>query len=125
LCGASSEGRLLTALPEGHSDSLPADATYFGGQAASEDLSAFASPDNLGFDADGNLWIVTDGVQPGGNNDGCFVCPTTGPERGRVRQFLSGPIGAEVCGCEFAPDGETLFLTMQHPGEAGTAEVPQ
>ena len=29
--------------------------------------------------SDGNLWIVTDGNQPGDNNDGCFVCPTDGP----------------------------------------------
>jgi secreted PhoX family phosphatase len=29
-----------------------------------------------------------------------------------------------VCGCEFTPDGETLFLSIQHPGEGGTLERP-
>jgi secreted PhoX family phosphatase len=123
LAGEPSRQTLVAALPPEHSGSLAAELTYFGG--ATGELSAFANPDNLGFDADGNLWIVTDGSQPGGNNDGCFACPTEGPERGEVRQFMSGPVGAEVCGCEFTEDGRTLFLTLQHPGEAGSATLPQ
>jgi len=125
LAGAPSGERLLATLPAEHAGSLAADATYFGGATEGPELSAFANPDNLGFDGDGNLWIVTDGTQPGDNNDGCFVCPTEGPERGRVRQFMSGPVGAEVCGCTFTADGGTLFLTLQHPGEAGSATTPQ
>jgi secreted PhoX family phosphatase len=125
LAGAPAGDRLLAALPAEHATSLAADATYFAGADDANAISAFANPDNLGFDPDGNLWIVTDGTQPGDNNDGCFVCPTEGPERGRVRQFMSGPYGAEVCGCEFARDGRTLFLSLQHPGEAGSAEQPQ
>lgn len=125
LAGAPANGRLLATLPAEHRASLAADATYFAGAAEPAELSAFSNPDNLGFDPDGNLWIVTDGNQPDDNNDGCFVCPTEGPDRGQVRQFMSGPIGAEVCGCEFARDGRTLFLTLQHPGEAGTATQPQ
>jgi secreted PhoX family phosphatase len=125
LAGAPTGAQLLAALPPDHSASLTSDATFFGGATDGEQLSAFANPDNLGFDADGNLWIVTDGNQPGDNNDGCFVVPTEGPERGHVRQFMSGPVGAEICGCEFAPDGASLFLTVQHPGEAGSATNPQ
>jgi hypothetical protein len=83
-------------------------------------VSAIGSPDNIGFDAAGNLWIVTDGPQPGNNNNGCFVCPTSGPERGLIKQFMSAPVDAEVCGCTFTPDNETLFLSIQHPGEGGT-----
>ena len=125
LAGAPSRQELVAALPAEHSGSLAANVTYFGGATDADELSAFANPDNLGFDGDGNLWIVTDGNQPGDNNDGCFVCPTDGPERGQVRQFMSGPLGAEVCGCEFTADGRTLFLTLEHPGEAGSATNPQ
>jgi secreted PhoX family phosphatase len=125
LAGAPSSRQLVAALPPEHSGSLAAELTYFGGATDVEELSAFANPDNLGFDAEGNLWIVTDGNQPGNFNDGCFACPTEGAERGQVRQFMSGPVGAEVCGCEFTRDGSTLFLTLQHPGEAGTATNAQ
>src|SRR5262245_57519639 len=125
LAGTPGGSQLLAALPADHPASLAAEVTYFGGATDSSELSAFANPDNLGFDADGNLWIVTDGNQPGDNNDGGFVCATEGPERGRVRQFMSGPVGAEICGCEFAPGGSSLFLTIMHPGEAGSATSPQ
>ena len=97
---------------------------YYAGRTDSAGLSAFANPDNLGFDAAGNLWIVTDGAQPNENNNGCFVCPTEGPDRGAVSQFMSGPIGAEISGCTFSPDGETLFLTVQHPGSGSSIEEP-
>jgi len=96
---------------------LASAVAYYAGRSDSTGLSPFANPDNLGFDAGGNLWIVTDGSQPNSNNNGCFVCPTSGPDRGMVRQFMSGPVGAEISGCTFAPDGETLFLSVQHPSE--------
>jgi secreted PhoX family phosphatase len=125
LAGAPLRQQLVAALPAEHSASLAANVTYFGGATDVRELSAFANPDNLGFDNDGNLWIVTDGNQPDDNNDGCFACPTDGPERGHVRQFMSGPRGAEVAGCQFTADGGALFLTLQHPGEAGSATNPQ
>jgi secreted PhoX family phosphatase len=125
LAGTPNRQQLVAALPAEHLGSLAANVTYFGGATDVGELSAFANPDNLGFDNDGNLWIVTDGNQPDDNNDGCFACPTEGPERGHVRQFMSGPLGAEVSGCQFTADGGTLFLTLQHPGEAGSATNPQ
>lgn len=124
LAGDPAGGALRAAAPALGAGVWTANETYFGGQADAAELSAFANPDNLGFDADGNLWIVTDGLQPRGNNNGCFVCPTQGASRAVVRQFMSGPVGAEICGCEFAPDGGTLFLTVQHPGNGGTIESP-
>jgi secreted PhoX family phosphatase len=103
---------------------MPSDAVYFGGIDDVSILSPFANPDNLTFDDRGNLWIVTDGPQPTGVNNGCFVCPTSGPLRGAVKQFMSGPVGAEICGCEITPDQRTLFLTVQHPGSGGSANAP-
>jgi len=103
---------------------LAADDTYYAGAARPEGLAPIGCPDNLGFDPDGNLWIVTDGAQPRGDHNGAFVVPVSGPGRGRLQQFMSAPAGAEVCGCEFTPDGSTLFLSVQHPGEGGRLDAP-
>lgn len=120
LAGDPSGGRLITDLSQ-----VKTDSAYYAGYANAADLSPIGSPDNIGFDNAGNLWIVTDGTQPNGANDGCWVCPTTGPNRGRLQQFMSGPVGCEVCGCQFTPDGETLFMSIQHPGEGGTTAEPR
>lgn len=90
-----------------------------------EQVSAIACPDNLAFDRAGNLWIATDG-QPRalGMNDGLYAVPTSGPERGRVRRFLSAVPGAEVTGPDFTPDDRTLFLSIQHPGEGSALDAP-
>ena len=101
---------------------LTPDSSYFAG--ATDDLATWAAPDNLTFDDAGNLWIVTDGTQPLGHNNGCFVCPVEGPSRGALRQFMSGPVGCEAACCEIGPDGRTLFLSIQHPGEGGSVEEP-
>lgn len=121
LAGAPSRARLALRVEV----PMTAESTYFGGFASPADLSAFANPDNLTFDARGNLWIVTDGRQPNGGNNGCFACPTDGEFRGQVLQFMCGPVGAEISGCEITSDDETLFLTVQHPGEGGSIERPR
>ncbi|AOP36235.1 hypothetical protein A0128_19590 [Leptospira tipperaryensis] len=87
--------------------------------------SGFAAPDNLAFDKQGNLWMVTDVSQKNLNrsvykkfgNNGMFVIPTTGPESGKAFQFASAPIGAELTGLWFTPDEKELFVSVQHPGE--------
>ena len=98
--------------------------TYFAGFADPAELSPIACPDNLGFDPQGRLWIVSDAESNLIANNGCFVVPTQGPDRGWLRQIASGPVGCEIGGCEFTPDGRTLFLSIQHPGEGGTLEDP-
>jgi secreted PhoX family phosphatase len=100
------------------------ESTYFAG-FPKEMISKIACPDNITFDAEGNLWISTDG-QPGTLeiNDGIYAVPTEGPERGYLRQFFSGVPGAEVSGPIFTPDNTTLFAAVQHPGEGGTYEEP-
>jgi secreted PhoX family phosphatase len=79
-----------------------------------------AAPDNVAFDPKGRIWITTDGmptqVQPA-VADGLFAADTTGPGRGVTKHFYSVPRGAEMCGPTFTPDGKTLFVAVQHPGE--------
>jgi secreted PhoX family phosphatase len=36
---------------------------------------------------------------------------------GEVRRFLVGPVNCEVTGVTWTPDGRTMFLNIQHPGE--------
>lgn len=103
----------------------PADeATFFAGYPK-EGLSPISCPDNIAFDAQGNLWIATDGMDSAlGFQDGFFAVPTEGPERGKIRQLMATVIGSEVCGPEFTPDGTTAFLAIQHPGEGSNFERP-
>jgi len=86
--------------------------------------SGFASPDNLVFDPYGNLWMVTDNSDLGTNpikayhgNNAMFFFPTEGPNAGRAYRFAVGPVDAELTGPVFSPDGKTLFVAVQHPGE--------
>ena len=82
----------------------------------------FNSPDGLGFDENGRLWIQTDGNYSNeeqfagmGNNQMLCGDPTTG----EIRRFLVGPISCEVTGVTWSPDRRTLFIGIQHPGEKG------
>ncbi|WP_129838980.1 PhoX family phosphatase [Streptomyces sp. RFCAC02] len=88
----------------------------------------FGSPDGLSFDADGRLWIRTDvsnsaqnlaarGYERIGNNQMLAADPRTG----EIRRFLTGPRGAEISGLAFTPDRRTMFVNVQHPGEATAA----
>lgn len=99
----------------------------------------FANPDNLLIDRSGNLWIVTD-MSSGkknqelksrideegkpasltglfGNNSIWFI-PTTGADAGKAFLFGTGPIECETTGPCFTLDEQTMFLSVQHPGEA-------
>ncbi len=90
-------------------------ATYFGGFDKSK-VSPISAPDNVAFDAKGNLWISTDGNQLG-SHDGLFAVPVTGPDRGYLKQFMTMPVGAETCGPLITPDHRSVFVAVQHPGE--------
>lgn len=125
LAGNPGEGRFLVDAHELAAGKLGSRDTYYAGYADREALSPVHCPDNLGFDPQGRLWIVTDSDSRDFPNNGCYVVPTTGPERGLLRQLASGPVGCEVCGCEFTPDGRTLFLAIQHPGEGGSLDRPR
>ena len=98
--------------------------TYFGGYTGP--VSPISCPDNLAFDSAGDLWISTDG-QPSAIqlNDGLFKVDLDGKERGRVRQFLAVPAGAETCGPVVHDQDDSVFVAVQHPGEEGTWAAPQ
>lgn len=93
-----------------------------------DSANVFGSPDGLYFDADGRLWIQTDvsnsaqnlpeeGYENVGNNQMLVADPDTG----EVRRFLTGPRGCEISGVVTTPDQRTLFVNVQHPGEATDA----
>jgi len=88
---------------------------------AGED-KVFGSPDGLWFDPHGILWIQTDvstsTLNRGpyakiGNNQMLAADVTTG----EIRRFLTGPAGCEITGATMSPDGRSLFINVQHPGE--------
>ena len=80
----------------------------------------FGMPDNCAVDSQGRLWIGTDGNSPGktGRADGLWALETEGAARRTSKQFFRCPNGAELCGPYFTPDDTTLFVAIQHPGEA-------
>ncbi|MCC2095787.1 MAG: PhoX family phosphatase [Hyphomicrobiales bacterium] len=88
----------------------------------------FGMPDNVAFDPSGRMWIATDGNsnRRTGRNDGIWAIETEGPMRGTSRHFFRVPTGAEMCGPCFTPDGETLFVAVQHPaeGKGSSFETP-
>ncbi|WP_313625082.1 PhoX family phosphatase [Achromobacter sp.] len=99
-------------------------------------LNQLASPDGLGFDPRGILWIQTDnGIDGGRNNNvakatndqmlavipGALSDSTgTGPainasNQADLRRFFVGPNEAEITGFAFTPDYTSIFLNVQHP----------
>ncbi len=93
--------------------------TYFAG-FPKDQVSPISCPDNVAFDAVGNLWVSTDGNQLA-SNDGLFRVPTRGANRGQVQQLATTPVGAEACGPFISDDQQTVFLAPQHPGETDGA----
>jgi len=85
----------------------------------------FGSPDGLTMDPRGGvLWVQTDvsttlmhetPFAKLGNNQMLAIDVATG----EVRRFLTGPRGCEITGLAFTPDCKTMFVNVQHPGEAG------
>ncbi|WP_413699608.1 PhoX family protein [Psychromonas sp. KJ10-10] len=95
---------------------------YGGSENVNKD-NMFNSPDGIGFDKAGRLWIQTDGnfsnegdFAGQGNNQ--MLCGD--PQTGEIRRFLTGPIGCEITGLTFSEDQKTMFVGVQHP----TANYP-
>ena len=126
-------------------DSDPASTTFKWGKfvasgEVAEQGGGFACADNMVFDPSGHLWLVTDistsaqnfpttrelidSTQPGGKNfpgvfgnNAMFMLPTRGDHAAKPQLFALAPMDAELCGPTFTEDGETLILSVQHPGE--------
>ena len=109
----------------------------------------FSSPDGLWFDSKGILWIQTDdgaytdvtncmmlACVPGKVGDGSTrtIVNTDGTNtksvttkvgaqltEANLRRFLVGPKDCEITGITETPDGKTLFVNIQHPGEDTSA----
>ncbi|MDR7032107.1 PhoX family phosphatase [Mesorhizobium sp. BE184] len=81
----------------------------------------FGMPDNCAVDSAGRLWVSTDGnnVKETGRTDGLWAVDTEGEARATSKLFFRVPVGAEMCGPLFAPDDQTAFVAVQHPGDGG------
>jgi len=92
----------------------------YGGSSNINAHNMFNSPDGITFDANGMLWIQTDGDF---SNAGEFAGMGNNqmllgdPESGEIRRFMVGPIACEVTGLAYSPDKKSLFVGIQHPGE--------
>ena len=112
--------------------------------------NSFSSPDGIWFSqATGICWIQTDdgamtdesncmmvAALPGRLGDGRFVTVRNELDgqtaeqvtrmgaplnEQRLKRFLVGPKGSEITGLCETPDGKTLFVNIQHPGENTSA----
>jgi uncharacterized protein len=85
----------------------------------------YGCPDGITFDKRGVLWIQTDahatqmykGEFTNIGNNQMLACD---PKTGETKRFLTGPTNCEITGCAFTPDGTTMFISVQHPGETPT-----
>ncbi|EKQ69814.1 putative phosphatase [Leptolyngbyaceae cyanobacterium JSC-12] len=113
-----------------------------GGEPAAGGMG-FSNPDNLAFDPQGNLWMVTDmssdklnkavpanrreknGVPVSQSslrgiygNNAIWCMRMSGEAAGQAFLFGTGPMDCETTGPCFSADAKTLFLSVQHPGES-------
>ncbi|MGB0733783.1 MAG: PhoX family protein, partial [Pontibacterium sp.] len=107
---------VIAGNPDVHPGTLNA------GSANITNENMFNSPDGIGFDKTGRLWIQTDGNYSNakdfagmGNNQ--MLCGD--PETGEIVRFATGPIACEITGLAFSEDQRTVFVGVQHPGEKG------
>lgn len=76
-----------------------------------------------GFVGDGTSRTITNVA-----SDGATATQTTfagkAATTAELKRFLVGPKECEITGVDSTPDGRTLFVGIQHPGEDGSAATP-
>jgi uncharacterized protein len=77
----------------------------------------FSSPDGIGVDPKGRLWVQTDASTSSGTtatygNNAMYYLDQTTKES---KRFLIGPNGSEITGLAYTPDLKTFFINIQHP----------
>lgn len=88
----------------------------------------YGSPDGIYVAPSRRLWIQTD-VSSGTTNAGDYagfgnnqmLCAD--PYTKETRRFLVGPNRCEITGCFVTPDERTMFVGIQHPGEAPSGSL--
>ncbi|PMB36373.1 phosphatase [Fischerella thermalis BR2B] len=109
-----------------------------GGEPAAGAMG-FANPDNLLLDKNGNIWMVTDmstgkmnqsvknrtdsngkatAISGLFGNNAIWLIPTQGDDAGKAFLFATGPVECEITGPCFTVDEKSMFISIQHPGEA-------
>ncbi|NJR51706.1 MAG: PhoX family phosphatase [Leptolyngbyaceae cyanobacterium CSU_1_3] len=104
-------------------DKLDPDANHKGNIVGDD----FGAPDGLWFDDFGRLWVQTDQAGDGlgdWKNIGGNMMLCADPTTKQVKRFLTSPTNCEVTGVHTTPDGKTMFVNIQHPGEDSTASNP-
>jgi secreted PhoX family phosphatase len=93
------------------------------GQAREHQRRCFRQPGRPVVRRAGRLWIQTDvsgsvanrgDYQRLGNNQMLVADVASG----EIRRFLTGPKACEITGISATPDARSLFINVQHPGEA-------
>ena len=72
--------------------------------------------------ADGGTRLVNNAA--GGATSSVTTRIGASPTAATLRRFLVGPIDCEITGIDSTPDGRSLFVNIQHPGENGTTTAP-
>jgi secreted PhoX family phosphatase len=76
----------------------------------------FTDPDAAWADADGRLFIGTDGGQPDGLQDQLVVFDTTAEGDPEAKRLFVGVASDEITGYATTPNYEFAFINIQHPG---------
>lgn len=87
----------------------------------------YGAPDGLWFDDYGRMWVQTDSGAGTGDfsNLGMDQMVCVDPNTKLTKRFLTAPPGAEVTGVIMTPDGKTMWVGIQHPGDGSSATAPE